>query len=67
MPWTISKGEIVEFFKGFEVLRRDITLDVVNGKISGFAVVKMRDEKMAQKAILELNQAEIGCRWIGVC
>lgn len=44
MPWTITKAEIVEFFKGFEVSRRDITLDMVNGKITGFAVVKLKDE-----------------------
>jgi RNA recognition motif-containing protein len=41
-------------------------MDVESGRVSGFAVVVLRDREMAEKAINELDKKEIGTRWIGV-
>jgi hypothetical protein len=40
-------------------------MEVKDGKISGFALVFLKDEEEVDKA-LELDHKEIGTRWVGV-
>lgn len=66
LPWTANKKAVQEFFGDFKVSKTDITIDVQNGKNTGYAVIQLTDEAEAQRAIKELDRKEIGNRWIGV-
>ena len=57
--------DVVEFFTGIQVDLCDVTLDVTNGKNTGYAVVELRNEQDKKRA-LDLNKKQIGNRWIGV-
>jgi RNA recognition motif-containing protein len=48
------------------VKKGDITIDIQGGKNTGFAIVQLKDEEEAQRAISELDKKEIKGRWIGV-
>lgn len=40
----MTKMDVVEFFAGIQVDLCDVTLDVTNGKNTGYAVVELRNE-----------------------
>lgn len=66
LPYTITKQQVVEFFTGFEVRTKDVTMDLQNSKPTGYAMVEMVTGSEAVRAVQELNRKEIGSRWIGV-
>ena len=66
LPWAANKGTVIDFFEGFQVKKGDITIDIQGGKNTGFAIVQLKDEEEAQRAISELDKKEIKGRWIGV-
>ena len=58
---------MIEFFAGFDLSQKDIILDIERGKLTGYAMVELKTEAEAVRAIEELNKKEIrGKRWIGV-
>lgn len=65
LPYTVTKMDVVEFFTGLQLDVSDVTLDVTNGKNTGYAVVELRTEQDKKRA-LDLNKKQIGSRWIGV-
>jgi RNA recognition motif-containing protein len=66
LPWAANKGTVIEFFAGFKISKKDITIDIQGGKNSGFAIVHLENEEEAARAIEELDKKEIGSRWIGI-
>ena len=56
---------MVEFFEGLNLTPADITLDVQDGKNSGFAIVELHSVDDKHRA-LEMNKKSMGARWIGV-
>lgn len=66
LPWAANKGTVIEFFEGFKIAKKDITIDIQGGKNSGFAIVHLADEEEAARAIAELDKKTIGSRWVGV-
>jgi len=66
LPWGANKSTVIEFFEGFKISKRDITIDIQSGKNTGFAIVHLADEEEAARAISELDKKTIGSRWVGV-
>ncbi len=66
LPYESTKHTLIEFFAGFDLSKKDIILDIERGRLTGFAMVELKNEAEAVRAIEELNKKEIGKRWIGV-
>jgi RNA recognition motif-containing protein len=66
LPWAANKGTVIEFFEGFRLKKKNITIDIQGGKNSGFAIVELENEEEAGRAVEELDRKEIGTRWVGV-
>ena len=67
LPYQSTKHTtLIEFFAGFDLSKKDIILDIERGKLTGYAMVELKTEAEAVRAIEELNKKEIGKRWIGV-
>jgi len=66
LPWAVGKPQLINFFEGFNVKKKNITIDVQGGRCSGFAIVELDDEDEAARAIEELDRKEINGRWIGL-
>ncbi len=65
LPFSVTKQEVVDFFEGLNLTPADITLDVQDGKNSGFAIVELHSVDDKYRA-LEMNKKSMGARWIGV-
>jgi RNA recognition motif-containing protein len=70
LPFRTTAANVLEFCKsnceGLDYLEeKDVVMEVKEGKISGFALVFLKDEEEVDKA-LELDHKEIGSRWVGV-
>ena len=65
LPFSVTKQEVVEFFTDISLSISDVTLDVQDGKNTGFAIVEFHSVEDQQRA-LEMNKKSIGTRWIGV-
>jgi RNA recognition motif-containing protein len=66
LPWAANKGTVIEFFEGFKLRKKNVTIDIQGGKNSGFAIVELENEDEATRAVEELDRKEIGTRWVGV-
>ncbi|MFV0592171.1 MAG: RNA recognition motif domain-containing protein [Draconibacterium sp.] len=66
LPFNLGEENLVEIFEEYgEVTSAKIVMDKLTGRSKGFGFVEMEDEN-AQKAIEELNNAEVGGRNIKV-
>jgi len=50
-PYSITKGQVIEFFRDFDVSAAQITLDTANGKNTGYAIVELANAIVAQQAV----------------
>lgn len=66
LPRACSKGEVIAFFDGFTLRKKDVTIDIEAGRPTGYAIVELQNEDEAARACEELDHKEIGTRWIGV-
>lgn len=67
LPFTIKENELKEFFEEYgEVSSVKIITDKFSGRSKGFGFIEMPDDESAQKAINELNGAEVSGRKIVV-
>ena len=67
LPWDVDSDELRGFFEEYgEVSSAKIITDKFSGKSRGFGFVEMPDDEAAQKAIDELNGAEVDGRTIVV-
>ena len=67
LPFSLEENELKEFFEEYgEVSSAKIISDKFTGRSKGFGVVAMPDDAAAQKAIDELNGAEVNGRTIVV-
>jgi len=67
LPFSTEEDDLREYFEEYgEVGSVTIIMDKFTGKSRGFGFVEMADDAEAQKAIDELNGAEIGGRTIVV-
>ena len=67
LPFSVKETELKEFFEEYgEVTSVKIITDKFSGRSKGFGFIEMSDDESAQKAINELNGAEIGGRKIVV-
>ena len=67
LPFRLEEGELKELFEAYgEVASARIITDKFSGRSRGFGFVEMPDDEAAQKAIDELNNAEVDGRTIVV-
>ena len=67
LPFSLEENELREFFEEYgEVSSVKIISDKFTGRSKGFGFVEMPDDALAQKAIDELNGAEVNGRTIFV-
>ena len=67
LPFSIKETELKEFFEEYgEVSSVKIITDKFSGRSKGFGFIEMPDDESAQKAINELNGAEVAGRKIVV-
>ena len=67
LPFSIKENELKEFFEEYgEVSSVKIITDKFSGRSKGFGFIEMPDDESAQKAINELNGAEVAGRKIVV-
>jgi len=67
LPFSLEENELREFFEEYgEVSSVKIISDKFTGRSKGFGFVEMPDDAQAQKAIDELNGAEVNGRTIVV-
>jgi heterogeneous nuclear ribonucleoprotein F/H len=55
LPYEATKCDIVKFFSDFEVIEKDVIIDMSRGKSTGYALVFLPSEEDAARAIKELN------------
>lgn len=67
LPFSLEETELKEIFEEYgEVASAKIITDKFSGRSKGFGFVEMSDDEKAQKAIDELNGAELDGRTIVV-
>lgn len=67
LPFSLEETELREFFEEYgEVASAVIIMDKFTGRSKGFGFVEMPDDAQAQKAIDELNGAQVSGRSIVV-
>lgn len=67
LPFSLKETELKEFFEEYgQVSSVKIITDKFSGRSKGFGFVEMTDDDAAQKAIDELNGAEVSGRKIVV-
>jgi RNA recognition motif-containing protein len=67
LPFSLEETELKEFFEEYgEVTSAVIITDKFSGRSKGFGFVEMTDDEQANKAIAELNGAEVSGRTIVV-
>jgi RNA recognition motif-containing protein len=67
LPFSLEETELKEFFEEYgEVTSSVIISDKFSGRSKGFGFVEMSNDEQAQKAIEELNGAEVNGRTIVV-
>jgi RNA recognition motif-containing protein len=50
LPFSVSAREIRDFFEDFRVAERDITIDLNQGRPTGYALVFFESEAEAERA-----------------
>jgi len=67
LPFHVEEAELRSIFEEYgEVTSAKIITDKFSGKSRGFGFIEMSDDELAQKAIEELNGAELDGRTIVV-
>lgn len=67
LPYRLQEGELSELFSEYgDVSAARIIKDRATGRSKGYGFVEMPDDEAAQRAINELNGAEVGGRAIVV-
>ncbi len=67
LPYEIGETELQDFFaKVGQVESVRVMRDMATGRARGFAFVEMATDEEAQKAVAELNQAQLGGRTLAV-
>lgn len=67
LPFNLGEEELREIFEEYgEVSSAKIVMDKLTGRSKGFGFVEMDDDGSANKAIEELNNAEVAGRNIKV-
>lgn len=64
LPYKIHESDIVEFFDGFGIEKRDVYIEEFKGKRTGSALVLFDEKDTAQAAKKKLHKNEIGGRYI---
>ncbi len=67
LPYQTQDDQLQQIFSSYgEVSSAKIIMDRETGRSKGFGFVEMSDDAAAQKAIAELNEAELGGRTLTV-
>ena len=66
LPFSVSVREIRDFFQDFRVAERDITIDMNQGRPTGYALVFFESEDEAQRAKDSLNKKYLGSRYVDI-
>lgn len=64
LPFSVSVREIRDFFEDFRVAERDITIDMNQGRPTGYALVFFQSEDEAERAKNSLNKKYLGSRYV---
>ncbi|OGK64494.1 hypothetical protein A2313_04890 [Candidatus Roizmanbacteria bacterium RIFOXYB2_FULL_41_10] len=60
LPFAIDDNQLKELFSKFgEVTEAIVIKNKFNGRSKGFGFVTLKDEKAAEQAVQEMNQAEV--------
>jgi RNA recognition motif-containing protein len=67
LPYQTDEAQLTQIFAAYgEVASAKVITDRDSGRSKGFGFVEMNDNEAANKAIAELNQAELGGRTLTV-
>jgi RNA recognition motif-containing protein len=67
LPYQTDESQLTQIFAAYgEVASAKVITDRDSGRSKGFGFVEMNDDEAANKAIAELNQAELGGRTLTV-
>jgi len=64
LPFSVSVREIRDFFEDFRVAERDITIDMNQGRPTGYALVFFGSNEEAERAKNALNKKYLGSRYV---
>lgn len=64
LPFSATTKDIREFFQDFRVAERDITIDLNNGRPTGYALVFFESDTEAQRAKDTMNKKYLGSRYV---
>ena len=64
LPFSATTRDIREFFQDFRVAERDITIDMNNGRPTGYALVFFESNSEAQRAKETMNKKYLGSRYV---
>lgn len=66
LPYEVFKFEIVELFSSFKISNSNVTIELIKGRKTGFAIVELNHSDDVERAIVELYGKQIGTRWIKI-
>ena len=66
LPYEVFKFEIVQLFNSFGIKNSNITIELIRGRKTGFAIVELNNSSDVERAITELYGKQLGTRWIKV-
>ena len=65
MPWRVREDEIEDFFRMFPYVENSVLIGQNHeGRPSGFGAILFDKEEDAEEAVAELDQANIGARYV---
>ena len=67
LPYRISHHDILDFFRGFDVIPQSVQLGTnSDGRSSGEAWVTFGSPEESQRAIFEKNRQHLGSRYVEI-
>ena len=66
LPFECQALELVELFKDYKITESDCVLEQERGRGTGFALIFLKTEQIAEDAIQNMQKKRIGKRYIDV-
>ena len=66
LPYSVTAEDIMTMFKQFKIQEENIKIELILGRVTGFALVDLGSQAKADKAIQELHKYTMGVRYIEV-
>lgn len=66
LPYDVFKFEIVELFSTFSINNSKVTIELIRGKKTGFAIVELNNSSDVERALVEVHGKQLKTRWVRV-